>query len=90
MNLEGLEAIIDLIEMGAMSSNKDIAKCLRSAVAAIKERMSTENAHEREWVSLTDEEIDKIHRTILVENMGVFGHKDLYRPLEALLREKNT
>lgn len=44
----------------------------------------------REWVSLTDEEIDKIHRTILVENMGVFGHKDLYRPLEALLREKNT
>ena len=44
----------------------------------------------REWVSLTDEEIDKIHRTILVENMGVFGHKDLYRSLEALLREKNT
>jgi len=45
MNLEGLEAIIDLIEMGAMSSNKDIAKNLRSAVAAIKERMSTEDAH---------------------------------------------
>ena len=60
MNLEGLEAIIDLIEMGAMSSNKDIAKCLRSAVAAIKERMSTENAHERKWVSLTDDEIEVV------------------------------
>jgi hypothetical protein len=33
MSIEAVEAVIDLIELGAVATNEDIVKCLRSAIA---------------------------------------------------------
>jgi hypothetical protein len=48
------------------------------------------NAMSRTWVGLTDEEIDGLHDEIKVRLMGTFNTKDIYRVLEAKLKEKNT
>ena len=45
---------------------------------------------QRTWVGLTDEEIDGLHDEIKVRLMGTFNTKDIYRVLEAKLKEKNT
>ena len=44
----------------------------------------------REWVGLTDEEIDALHTSIKVRLMGTFDTKDIYRVVEQALKEKNT
>jgi len=44
----------------------------------------------REWVGLTDEEIDGLHEEIKVRLMGTFNTKDIYRAVEAKLKERNT
>jgi len=44
----------------------------------------------REWVGLTDEEIDDLHMAVKVRLMGTFDIKDIYRSVEAKLKEKNT
>jgi hypothetical protein len=50
---------------------------------------------EREWVGLTDEEIDGLDYLVETtgycsDNLGVEGTKDFARAIEAKLREKNT
>lgn len=44
----------------------------------------------REWVGLTDEEIDGLHNKIKVRLMGTFDTKDIYRVIEDKLKELNT
>ena len=44
----------------------------------------------RKWVGLTDEELDVLHRKVKVRLMGTFDTKDIYRAIEAELKEKNT
>jgi hypothetical protein len=44
----------------------------------------------REWVGLTDDEIDGLHSEIKVRLMGTFDTKDIYRTVEAKLKEKNA
>ncbi len=44
----------------------------------------------REWVGLTDEEIAELHHEIKVRLMGTFKIEDIYRAIEAKLKEKNT
>ena len=44
----------------------------------------------RPWAGLTDEEIDDLHNKIKVRLMGTFDTKDIYRAIEAKLKEKNT
>jgi hypothetical protein len=44
----------------------------------------------RTWVGLTDEEIDGLHEEIKVRLMGTFNTKDIYRVLEAKLKERNA
>jgi hypothetical protein len=44
----------------------------------------------KDWVGLTDEEIDALHMQIKVQLMGTFDTKDIYRAIEAKLKEKNT
>jgi Mg2+ and Co2+ transporter CorA len=44
----------------------------------------------REWVGLTDEELDVLHRKVKIRLMGTFDTKDIYRAIEAELKEKNT
>ena len=45
---------------------------------------------EREWVGLTDEELDALYRAVKVRLMGTYDTKDIYRAVEAKLKEKNT
>ena len=47
-------------------------------------------APQRTWVGLTDDEIDALHMQIKVQLMGTFDTKDIYRAIEARLKEKNT
>ena len=46
-------------------------------------------APKREWVGLTDEEITKLHHEIKVRLMGAYKTEDIYRAIEAKLKEKN-
>ena len=43
----------------------------------------------RQWVGLTDEEMAELHREIKVRLMGTFKIEDIYRAIEAKLKEKN-
>ena len=45
---------------------------------------------QREWVGLTDEEIASLHYKIKVQLMGAYKTEDIYRTIEAYLKEKNT
>lgn len=42
------------------------------------------------WVGLTDDEIEKIHYDIKCKGMGAYSTNDIYRVIEAKLKEKNT
>ena len=44
---------------------------------------------ERPWVGLTDEEIGACHEEIRTKLMNTYDTKDIYRVLEAKLREKS-
>jgi hypothetical protein len=44
----------------------------------------------RPWVGLTDEEIVELHHEIKVQLMGTYKTEDIYRAIEAKLKEKNT
>ena len=43
----------------------------------------------RTWVGLTDEEITELHHKIKVQLMGTYKTEDIYRAIEAKLKEKN-
>jgi len=43
----------------------------------------------RPWVGLTDEEITELHHEIKVRLMGAYKTEDIYRAIEAKLKEKN-
>ena len=45
---------------------------------------------ERTWVGLTDEELDALHRAVKVRLMGTYDTKDIYRAIEAKLKELNS
>jgi hypothetical protein len=44
---------------------------------------------QRTWVGLTDEELDALYRAVKVRLMGTYDTKDIYRAIEAKLKEKN-
>jgi hypothetical protein len=44
----------------------------------------------RPWRGLTDEEITELHHEIKVRLMGTYKTEDIYRAIEAKLKEKNT
>ena len=45
---------------------------------------------QRTWVGLTDEEIVELHHEIKVQLMGTYKTEDIYRAIEAKLKDKNT
>jgi hypothetical protein len=45
---------------------------------------------QKEWVGLTDEDIQGIHYQIKAKGMGVYSTEDIYRAIESKLKEKNT
>ena len=44
----------------------------------------------KEWVGLTDEDIQGIHYQIKTKGMGAYSTEDIYRAIEAKLKDKNT
>ena len=48
-----------------------------------------EEPQKRKWVGLTDEEITELHHKIKVRLMGTYKTEDIYRAIEAKLKEKN-
>ena len=46
--------------------------------------------YKKPWVGLTDEEITELHHEIKVRLMGTYKTEDIYRAIEAKLKEKNT
>ena len=49
-----------------------------------------ENVKPKEWVGLTDEDIQLIHYQLKTKGMGAYSTKDIYHAIEAKLKEKNT
>lgn len=82
MSIEAIEAVIDLIELGAVSTQADIVKCLRSA---LKEPES-----KREWVGLTDDEIYEAYLTDTDMSLETDWVLQFGSALEAKLKEKNA
>ena len=56
---------------------------------AKKQPSPPEQRKARPWVGLTDEELDKVHNKLKTWLMGTYNIKDMYRVLEAKLKEKN-
>ena len=59
------------------------------AVDTSEERVHKTEKNEHEWVGLTDEEIADMHHEIKVKGMGAYKTEDIYRAIEAKLKEKN-
>ncbi len=58
--------------------------------AAMRKEAVKATVTPREWVGLTDEEISELHYEIKARFMGTYKIEDIYRAIEAKLREKNT
>ena len=77
-----------LEELIASESNAwNVINDLEAALAepAIKESLTV-----RPWVGLTEDEITKLHHEIKAQLMGTYKTEDIYRAIEAKLKEKNT
>ena len=48
------------------------------------------SAQQRPWIGLTEDEITKLHHEIKTQLMGTYKTEDIYRAIEAKLKEKNT
>lgn len=58
--------------------------------AAAAELRRLHEIEKKEWQGLTDEDIEKIHYDIKCKGMGAYSTNDIYRAIEAKLREKNN
>ena len=74
------EVIVPLIE-------EVLVKKLGQAMTFAKKELPK---RECDWVGLTDGELDDLHRALKIRLMGTFDTKDIYRAIEAKLKEKNT
>ena len=79
MSKEAVEAVVELIEMGAVIGNPAIVRCLRSAL----DEPQQPSTIVRTWVGLTDEEVADIERNSITRRQAI-------RAIEAKLKEKNT
>ena len=79
MSIEAVEAVVELIEMGAVIGNPAIVRCLRSAL----DEPQQPSTIVRTWVGLTDEEVADIERNSITRRQAI-------RAIEAKLKEKNT
>ena len=50
---------------------------------------SKRNPIKREWQGLTNEDINEIHSEIKAKGMGSYKTEDIYRAIDAKLKEKN-
>ena len=80
------EESLNLIKQLIDADNEVYAKGYEDGMAAESEVQKTL----RPWVGLTDEELDALYRAVKVRLMGTYDTKDIYRAIEAKLKEKNT
>jgi hypothetical protein len=62
----------------------------KDGIEICKEEPLYTTPQKRTWVGLTDAEIAELHHEIKVRLMGTYKAEDIYRAIEAKLREKNT
>ena len=74
MSIEAVEAVVELIEMGAVVGNPAIVKCLRSAL---------DEPQQRTWVGLTNDEC------VEIAARGYPRWLEFAQAVEAKLKEKN-
>jgi len=58
--------------------------------AVFRARRTNPPTAQRQWVGLTDAELADMHATLMVKLRGCYETKDLYRAIEARLKERNT
>ena len=71
-------------------SKDDVDRLLKGQMIKESSLIVQMEKPEREWVGLTNEELDDLHRTVKIRLMGTFDTKDIYRAIEQRLKEKNT
>jgi aminopeptidase C len=81
MSIEAMKMALRDLTMLCHHRTQETVEALRQAI---------EQAEKREWVGLTDEEIQEIIFSIKAKTMGVITTEELSRLIEAKLKEKNT
>ena len=82
------EVMNERIDLLALNATDNKGGLDRHKFAALVEAAA--RADEREWVGMTNEELDDLHRTVKIRLMGTFDTKDIYRAIEQRLKEKNS
>jgi glutathione S-transferase len=67
-----------------------IRKGIEEAKINAELRAEIERLKKREWVGLDELELADLHAALMVKLQGCYETKDLYRAIEAKLKEKNT
>ncbi len=70
-----------------VNENVEVTEAAKKVLEAMQWMLDKQK---RTWVGLTDEEIVKLHHEIKVQLMGTYKTEDIYRAIEAKLKEKNT
>jgi hypothetical protein len=93
---EALRLALDALE--CWQRNEDCNEPRSKIIGAIKAALEAKDepqyiafmdTPQRTWVGLTDEEITELHHKIKVQLMGTYKTEDIYRAIEAKLKEKN-
>ena len=84
MSREAMQIALEALESDPISHAGLVSR--KQAITALRQALETE----REWVGLTDQELKEMHNEIKVRLMGTYRTEDIYRSIEAKLREKNT
>ena len=98
MNIKEIIQILRTATLNSITKKSLSESCLVQfegicdAVEALKEldKPNIAASPQRTWVGLTDEEIASLHYKLKVQLMGAYKTEDIYRSIEARLKEKNT
>jgi hypothetical protein len=71
-------------------NKEDVDRLLKGQMIKESSLIVQMEKSERDWVGLTDKELDDLHRVLKIRLMGTFEIKDIYRAIEQQLKERNT
>ena len=84
-------ALLALKCLDGLECAREEIEALEAALAEPEQKPMLEmNPEKSAWVSLTEDEITKLHHEIKTQLMGTYKTEDIYRAIETKLREKNT
>lgn len=90
------KAVSAALNEHAMQMRANLSEYERGVIDGMQKQMQSSvdkavNAMaQRKWVGLTDEELDALHGKVKIRLMGTFDTKDIYRAIEAELKERNA